>query len=211
MIPWFYHFCFSRLEPTGLWDDTVYCVDSSLTGFGVMTNKWPLDEVRKVGRLSERSRWIKGGVQARHRALGRAVQPALFEDLGNFNTVLEPAWEVSEDFTEVPCELMNPDSWSSSFGGNWFYKANILILEARSTVKAVERCGAVESIENRRVLVLGDNLGVASSFARRRAKNFELLLQVRRACAVGLARGIRFYYRWVPSELNVADGESRPR
>ena len=60
-----------------------------------------------------------------------------------------------------------------------------------------------------RALTLGDNMAVTLSFGRWRAREFKLIVQLRRVACLGLARGIKFYFRWHPSEVNNADAGSR--
>eukprot|EP00959_Pyramimonas_sp_CCMP1952_P014945 316190-Pyramimonas_sp.AAC.1 len=60
-----------------------------------------------------------------------------------------------------------------------------------------------------RQLILSDNMSVVLSFSRSRAKDFALLVQVRRFQAYCLARNLKVSVRWVPSELNPADYGSR--
>ena len=91
----------------------------------------------------------------------------------------------------------------------WKFNDSIMILEARAMVKAAKRVSNSRTVSDLRVLILGDNLGVVLAFGRSRARKFELLIQIRRLVSLGLARGIRFYYRWVPSEFNSADFGSR--
>ena len=76
-------------------------------------------------------------------------------------------------------------------------------------MKACGRLGNVKTLLNSKVLILGDNLAVTLAFSRRRAKDYKPLSQLRRLVAVGLCRGLRFYFRWIPNELNVAHGDSR--
>ena len=39
------------------WSDVVYSVDASLSGYGIVKSKWSLADVRRVGRVGERSRY----------------------------------------------------------------------------------------------------------------------------------------------------------
>ena len=91
----------------------------------------------------------------------------------------------------------------------WRYDEGILLLEARAIVKAAERIANSIPQSHCRSLILGDNMSVTLSFGRWRAREFKLLVQLRRVAALGLARGIKFYFRWHPSEFNNADEGSR--
>ena len=55
------------------WSNTVYAVDASLSGYGVVQSWWSLDKVREVGRVNERSRYRLGAETARRHALERGV------------------------------------------------------------------------------------------------------------------------------------------
>lgn len=89
--------------------------------------------------------------------------------------------------------------------GRWDFPGDILELEARALAKLVDRAGACEPVMKVRMLLLGDKMSVVLAFGRCRARAHGLLVQVRRCCAVALARGIRFHFRWIPSEFNSAD------
>lgn len=56
---------------------------------------------------------------------------------------------------------------------------------------------------------LGDNLGLVLAAEKGRSNAFGLLRVCRRLCALVLASDCSLSYRWIPSELNVADHASR--
>ena len=60
-----------------------------------------------------------------------------------------------------------------------------------------------------RIVLIGDNLGVVLALARGRSADFRMLCRLREICAQSLATGVRCHFRWVPSEMNVADVPSR--
>ena len=60
-----------------------------------------------------------------------------------------------------------------------------------------------------RHLVLGDNMSVALVCGKGRASDKKLLVFVRKWAAIQLAANLVLVYRWVPSEFNVADEDSR--
>jgi hypothetical protein len=39
------------------WSNCVHCYDASLSGFGVVASRWPLEQVTRHGRLRERARF----------------------------------------------------------------------------------------------------------------------------------------------------------
>ena len=50
------------------WSSRVFAVDSSLTGFGIASSDWSLQDVKDVGRVGERGRFRFLGVGARSHA-----------------------------------------------------------------------------------------------------------------------------------------------
>ena len=90
----------------------------------------------------------------------------------------------------------------------WIYEDGILNLGARALVKAISTLANSEPGGACRALFLGDNLAVILSFGRWRAKNFKLLVQLRRAAALALPRNIKLYFRRLPSELTCRRGQS---
>eukprot|EP00959_Pyramimonas_sp_CCMP1952_P368170 7712305-Pyramimonas_sp.AAC.1 len=56
-----------------------------------------------------------------------------------------------------------------------------------------------------RQVILSDNMSVLLSLSRSCAKDFALLVQVRRFQAYCLAMNLKVSVRWIPSELTPAD------
>ena len=118
-------------------------------------------------------------------------------------------WELDTGFTEVPGHLLKADRWKPCLWGRWDHEAGILELEARALVKGLRRIALSTFGSHIRQLILCDNRSVVLAFDRSRARNYKLLLQIRRFAAYCLARNIMCTVRWVPSELNSADEPSR--
>jgi len=122
-----------------------------------------------------------------------------------------PPWEVDDAFPEIPHELMRPGDWSVTRAGRWEFTADIHEKEARAMAASIERFARTRFGRDCHRLNLGDNMGDVLVFERGRAKEYPLLVQVRRWCGAALARNIRPAVRWVSSEANVADAPSRGR
>ena len=205
------------------WSTRVYAYDASLEGFSIQSATWDQQQVRAVGLRKEKTRWKLGAEKARQKSL-EAAGYLLDEngklerngaggyvkiDASSLSELHSDRWAPDENFVEVPSHLLNPVLWKRVAQGRWYHSDAIHNLEARSLTKTCDRLGDVTHFYNSKVLILGDNLAVTLAFARRRAKDFTLLTQVRRMCSVGLARNLKFVFRWIPSELNVADFDSR--
>ena len=62
-----------------------------------------------------------------------------------------------------------------------------------------------------RQLFLLDNMSLVLCLSRGRARSFEVLVVIRKIYSYCMARGVRPYFRWIPSELNSSDDPSRLR
>ena len=93
--------------------------------------------------------------------------------------------------------------------GVWQSAEDILILEARVLVKAIQRLAKTRLGACVRQLFLCDNMSVVLAFERCRSSSFGLLVQIRKFQAYVLASGIQVSVRWIPSELNESDEGSR--
>ena len=199
------------------WNGEVYSVDSSSFGYGVCTSGWPSERVADVARVSERSRFrrMRGGPSAREHALKLSHADPFKEPLTAFSLMpdidgaLDADWTVDTSCPEVHCDWMREELWDTVYSDRWHYPDPIHIKEARSAVWVLRRAASAPSAGAERRLILGDNMGVVLAFAWRRAHVFGLLRQVRYWSGFCMARNIRAYIRWVPSELNPADRPSR--
>lgn len=199
------------------WNPLVTASDASLEGYGVSTSFWPLEEVKRVGRQVERSRFRRPATtQARSSALGSAgfVQDEVthrwrMQEINDEELVKESGWEVNEGFSKVPARYLAKSLWEPKLWGRWSYNAGILELEGRALVKSLKRVAVSVHGRDIRQLLLVDNMAVALSFDRFRSRNFRLLLQIRKFAAYLLARNISSSVRWIPSELNNSDEPSR--
>ena len=117
-------------------------------------------------------------------------------------------WEPDQAFKDISVDLLDPSAWKR-FDHKCFYKDAIHNLEARTLAKFCDRLGNMSNYMELKVLILGDSLAVMLAYARRRAKDFHLLTQIPRMSAVGLVKGIKISFPWIPFELNVTDFDSR--
>ena len=101
------------------------------------------------------------------------------------------------------------ERWRLLFRGKWQVQEHNNILEARGILAMLRHLSRNRGAWHTRVLILTDSMVSLGSLGKGRS-SAEGLLRVCRSCAaVELALGIRIYLRYVPSELNMADGPSR--
>ena len=95
--------------------------------------------------------------------------------------------------------------WHTIRMGRWLRSEDIMVLGVRACEKGVQRlvCGAY-GVEIRQLFLL-DNMSLVFCLSRGRARSFEVLVVIRRVYSYCLARGVRPYFRWIPSELNTRE------
>ena len=199
------------------WNSVVTVSDASEEGFGVCAAAWEPQVAAEVGRVSERDRFRRaGGHSARESALTSAGfvkdeasgkwADGLLEDEEYLRL---SGWDLKQDFPEVPVHQLKSQEWATVRQGAWRRSEHIVHLEARALVKSFEFLVHDTEISHCRQLFLVDSMSASLSFDRCRSKNFRMLRQIRKFCSLALARNVAFSVRWVPSELNPADGPSR--
>ena len=192
------------------WNPLVGSSDASLTGFGVCTSFWPPEEVRAAGRMPERERFRRRGP---HSARESALEEALSREGPEFDPSLpiDPlsGWDIDAAFPEIKASLLAKDRWDVKLMGRWAYPEGIFELESLALLKSLARIARTQYGHDARQLLLVDNMAVALAFSRCRSRNFRVLKIIRKFSAWCLGRNLSTTIRWIPSELNSADGPSR--
>ena len=117
-------------------------------------------------------------------------------------------WEIDPSFPDVPSRLLSSHSWKQ-VTAFFFFEDDILRLEARALVKAAGRSAHSQPVHDCRMLLLSDHLSIVLCFYRGRSRDFRLLTQIRLFASLCLARNIWISIRWIPSEFNSSDRDSR--
>jgi hypothetical protein len=115
----------------------------------------------------------------------------------------------SEPVVELGPEWRDSSRWKMLFRGDWRQVEHNNILEARGVVAVLRHLSRTSRAWKHRVLIFTDSMVSLGSLAKGRSSARGLLRVCRLSAAVQLTCGIRLYLRWVPSELNYADGPSR--
>ena len=63
--------------------------------------------------------------------------------------------------------------------------------------------------QGKRHLILGDSMTLSNVLGKGRASNPQLLAIARKWACISMASDLMLVYRWIPSEYNVADRDSR--
>ncbi|CAK0860257.1 unnamed protein product, partial [Prorocentrum cordatum] len=186
------------------WNDLVVATDSSLEAGAVSTTRWPRSLVAEAGRVQERARFREpaaveadgaaGGAPAARRGARKAALEAagFWRDADGEWRLAEgaidsdeqaAAWEADPSFPEVPAAGLASSRWRTKQVQRWRFEEGILIQGARALVMGVRRIAQSVFGAACRQLILSDNMSVVLSFNRSRAKEFALLVQVRRLTA----------------------------
>ena len=194
------------------WDPRVYCTDACPSGYAVMERDLGSQEARGIGKEDERWRFYRCESQPPPRA---AALGDILEDVRTVRPDVdgegEREWVVDAQFPEVPRWVLDAGEWKLLWRAGFEHKDGIHVLEARSILGAVKHVCRDSQRHGVHMLVLNDNMGTVLASQKGRCAHFGLLRVLRRVAAHTLGCGIRCHVRWVPSELNVADYDSRWR
>ncbi|CAE7731551.1 unnamed protein product [Symbiodinium sp. CCMP2592] len=199
------------------WSSKVMCSDASEEGYGVVSSWWSPREVAAHGRVPERGRFRRsGGHNARESALTSAgfvkdelTGQWLAGEVDSQDYLSQAGWEIDDQFPEIPGGLLRKEAWTPEVVGAWKRPDNIVRLEARALIIALQRVCRDIGGSSIRQLCLVDSMSVALCMDRCRSRDFRLLCLVRKFCSLCLAHDVTVTIRWVPSELNNADEGSR--
>jgi hypothetical protein len=114
-----------------------------------------------------------------------------------------------EDFARIPSH-----NWSTIISSPWREslstpREHINVLELRAVTTSLRWVLSSPYSIRRRLLVFSDSTVVADAVSKGRSSSFQILRRLRYFSSLVLACGLQLYCRWLPSELNPADGPSR--
>ncbi len=204
------------------WDPEVIAVDASNWGLGTTACNFPPQEIRELGRHSERWRFESETFRnPRATALGldigstsdeaRALQwaSAYGEEVRPLEPIRVVEPKIEEDrFTQVPFKVMQKP-WKVVGRYRWKRQEGMPVLEARASLHAVKHALRRYQGFGRRHLVLSDSISAICALDRGRGKRFGMRRVTQQVGALLLGSGSSCCFRWIPSEWNPADGPSR--
>ena len=202
--------CFADLRRP--WSQEVTASDASLSGTAVCSSIWRVQDVQHVGRQRELWRFRASDGADRARDHVNKLDP-----FADFDTVKASSdsprsqdhFQLNLDFLEVDPKLLQPENWVTNFAARMTLPEHITLLEGRGVIQALRHRARSTMAFSKRLVHLNDNLGMTLAFDRGRAKNKALLFQCRRSAALNISIDTESHFRWIPSELNIADTPSR--
>ena len=99
--------------------------------------------------------------------------------------------------------------WHILFLGRWSRAEHNNVLELRTAVRAAKVLGRDASSWDRRALLISGSQAAVGALAKGRSSRRVFNLLCRRQASLALGLGLRFYWRYVRTHRNVADGPSR--
>ena len=99
--------------------------------------------------------------------------------------------------------------WSLVYAGKWREQEHITVQEMRTAVGLLRHLARSRQCWNRRVLILMDSMAALGVISKGRSSSPPLLRLARQAASICLIYGIQLMARYIPSEVNPADGPSR--
>lgn len=199
------------------WSDTVFATDASTWGRGVAVVNKPVNLVSQVGRVNDRWKFSQReevqvqGVEDEINQLPdpESLQVPAAADLavlehGHKN--LSQAQGLSTDY--VPLSFLDGD-WRQLSNGPWERVEGIPCLEGQAIVWVLQHLARSSKQHSRKHLILTDSMSCTLALSKGRSSTKTLNRICRQAGALLLATGMRMSCRWIPSEINPADGPSR--
>lgn len=186
------------------WDTTIYAVDASEWGLGVVRSQITQSEVKHLGRYTER--WRFKDDEARDARAFALAEDERLEELSKGR--VDRSQHTPKNFSSVPFTTVARD-WQVVGRHRWRKLDSMPVYEARASLYAIKHCVRNKSSFGKKHLVLTDSMTAAVSFDKGRSHSFKLRRVLEQAGAISLCTGCLFKTRWIPTEWNPADALSR--
>ena len=185
------------------WESTLYLVDASNWGMGVVTSSCSADEAQALGRHCERWRF-KDEQASNPRYFVRAEDELLLQA-----RQVDYEGGIDRTFRTAGFSAVNR-KWTLFISGHrWLRPDSMPVYEARATLLAIRHALRSVGSFGKKYIVLTDSMTAAVAFDKGRAHSFKLRRVLQQTAALCLGSGTFFRCRWIPSEWNAADGPSR--
>ena len=184
------------------WDNTLYSVDASNWGMGVVTSSCSKEEAQALGRHCERWRF-KDEQASNPRFFVRAEDELLLQ--GRY---IDQTGGADRTFKTADFSAVNR-RWTVVGRHRWLRPDSMPVYEARATLFAIRHALRSVASFGKKYIVLTDSMTAAVAFDKGRAHSFKLRRVLQQTAALCLGSGTFFRCRWIPSEWNAADGPSR--
>ena len=181
------------------WSNTVYAVDASEWGLGVVRSEVEPGCSKQWGQHLERWRFKDANAKDPRRYV-------LVEDEQNFvvDEDSPPPNDVERHCKTVGFEAVDRH-WQVVGRFKWLRADSMPVLEARASLYAVKHFLRNSTNFGQRLLVLTDSMTAAVAYDKGRAQSHKLRRVLEQFSALALSTGLVVRTRWIPSEWNPAD------
>ena len=185
------------------WSNTVYAVDASEWGLGVVRSEVEPGCSKQWGQHLERWRFKDANAKDPRRYV-------LVEDERNFvvDEDSPPPNDVERHYKTVGFEAVDRH-WQVVGRFKWLRADSMPVLEARASLYAVKHFLKNSTNFGQRLLVLTDSMTAAVAYDKGRAQSHKLRRVLEQFSALALSTGLVVRTRRIPSEWNPADSVSR--
>ena len=186
-----------------LLESNCYCLRCHSCGCAVCIGNWPQQKVAQHGRVLEGSRFKRNPGSSARDSFFQADDFVTGEDglwhprVEAEQPVVNSVWSQVTDSREVEFRLLQKQDWRTVISQKWKFRDDILLCEARALFRGLQVMVFAEHVRNARILCLTDSVSCAFAFERRRARNFKLLVHIRKLTSLCLCHQIKFHVRWI--------------
>ena len=188
------------------WSPSIFAVDASTWGRGVVTAKGDIDLVRQQAQHFDRWRFSINDENLVQKSLN--VGGGCFGDILDFE-LANQRWPTSAIPEVDPVVLQL--NWKKVNSAPWARPEAIPVLEGRALVWTVQHLARSQVNHNKRHLILSDSMTSILALSKGRGNSRSMNRICRQIASLTLACNFQLSYRWIASELNAADGPSRCR
>jgi len=130
-------------------------------------------------------------------------------DVGDVASMMRTSTSWAGAIVPPPVEFFEPEAWKMGPTANWSADQHIGVLEGRAAELGVKHAVRDRKRRDRRVLFFVDNQSLLGGVRKGRSSAWGMLVRCRHIAAHALFAGLRLFWRYVPTDINVADGPSR--
>eukprot|EP00435_Cladocopium_sp_Y103_P014029 s3339_g3.t1 len=196
--------CLVKRGLSSAWSSRVHATDAPPWGRGVVATDRDLEEVKALGRRSDRWRFTADEEK-------QVMQTEMIAEADKLDTEtleIRDECQLGEvrgpDTTEVPLSFIG-EAWGKVDGSPWERHGPIPILEGRCMVWLLQNLSRAQKNLNKKHWGLCDSMSVVSALAKGRSSAPAMNRVCRQCTAVEFRTGMHIHPRWLPSELNPAD------
>lgn len=126
--------------------------------------------------------------------------------------LLDTVVEAGPDFScsaLIHDPLRRMSSWRTILSHPWSWQQHINLQEIQAALMGIKWILSHPHAIAKRVLLLGDSMVAIGALTKGRSSSFSILRLLRRFAALSLASGLLVTFRYIPTDVNPADGPSR--